>query len=299
MSTITRTVTVHVEPMRAFTLFTADMDAWLPRDPHAFNYPDRAVGVELEPGVGGRWREIWHDGHGYEMGRVLAWEPGERLLLTYRHRSLPEDLLTEIDIRFDAVPRGTRVTFEHRGLERLPVKALHEWSGRAWRRFMAAFAAHVAGGHAHHTHEAITVNPMSTQAVTPILFYADGIAAMDWLAHVFGFVEHTRWLNDDGTLARGEMTIGDGVIMLASGWAEYESPRWHREHCTAAASWSKPAWVINGVLVRVPDVDEHYAHAVSAGATILSEPEDRPYGRSYRAEDLEGHRWMFESPAVA
>jgi hypothetical protein len=25
----------------------------------------------------------------------------------------------------------------------------------------------------------------------------------------------------------------------------------------------------------------------------LSAPEDAPYGRLYRAEDLEGHRWMF------
>ena len=26
---------------------------------------------------------------------------------------------------------------------------------------------------------------------------------------------------------------------------------------------------------------------------ILAEPEDGPPARSYRAEDLEGHRWMF------
>jgi PhnB protein len=47
------------------------------------------------------------------------------------------------------------------------------------------------------------------------------------------------------------------------------------------------------VLVFVDDIDEHYARAKHAGATILSEPEDGPPGRRYRAEDLEGHRWMF------
>jgi uncharacterized glyoxalase superfamily protein PhnB len=41
------------------------------------------------------------------------------------------------------------------------------------------------------------------------------------------------------------------------------------------------------------DVDAHYRQAKSAGATILTEPEDGPPGRRYRAEDIEGHRWMF------
>jgi PhnB protein len=52
-------------------------------------------------------------------------------------------------------------------------------------------------------------------------------------------------------------------------------------------------WVIDGVYVRVNDLDAHYEHAKAAGARILSEPEDTPHGRMYRAEDLEGHRWMF------
>jgi uncharacterized glyoxalase superfamily protein PhnB len=51
--------------------------------------------------------------------------------------------------------------------------------------------------------------------------------------------------------------------------------------------------VIDGVLVLVEDVDGHFARARDAGATILSEVEDTPVGRHYRAEDPEGHRWMF------
>jgi len=49
------------------------------------------------------------------------------------------------------------------------------------------------------------------------------------------------------------------------------------------------------VLVGVDDVDEHCRRARAAGAVILTEPEDTSYGRMYRAEDLEGHRWMFSS----
>jgi uncharacterized glyoxalase superfamily protein PhnB len=52
-------------------------------------------------------------------------------------------------------------------------------------------------------------------------------------------------------------------------------------------------WIVDGVLVYVDDVDAHYDRAKKAGATILSPLEDGGHGRRYRAEDLEGHRWMF------
>jgi uncharacterized glyoxalase superfamily protein PhnB len=56
-------------------------------------------------------------------------------------------------------------------------------------------------------------------------------------------------------------------------------------------------WIVDGALVQVADVDAHFARARDAGARILREPEDQPFGRLYSAEDLEGHRWMFMTPA--
>jgi PhnB protein len=129
--------------------------------------------------------------------------------------------------------------------------------------------------------------------VVPMLAYADGPAAMDWLAKAFGFVEKARWLDDDGRLSHGEMMTGNGLVMLASPSPEYEGPRQHREHCERARAWSAVPYVVNGVLVYVDDVDEHYERAKSAGARILSEPEEGYPARRYRAEDLEGQRWMF------
>jgi uncharacterized glyoxalase superfamily protein PhnB len=129
--------------------------------------------------------------------------------------------------------------------------------------------------------------------VIPMLAYEDGAAAMDWLAQAFGFRERTRWLEPDGRLSHGEMEAGDGTIMLANPTPDYESPRRHRDHCERARRWSTVPWVIDGVLVHIDDVDAHYAQAKAAGAVILSEPEDGSPGRLYRAEDLEGHRWMF------
>ena len=55
-------------------------------------------------------------------------------------------------------------------------------------------------------------------------------------------------------------------------------------------------WVIDGLLVHVDDVEAHFQRAKGAGATMLSDLLDQPYGRLYRAEDIEGHRWMFLQP---
>ena len=131
--------------------------------------------------------------------------------------------------------------------------------------------------------------------IVPMLTYEDGIAALEWLTEAFGFEENARYTTSDGRLAHGEMSIGEGQIMLASPSPDYQGPRRHRENCATAAAWSELPWIIDGVLVYVDNLDEHYARAKAAGAVILSEPEDGPPARRYRAEDPEGHRWMFMS----
>jgi uncharacterized glyoxalase superfamily protein PhnB len=137
------------------------------------------------------------------------------------------------------------------------------------------------------------------QGVVPMLSYADGPAAMDWLSNVFGFQERARWLDDGGVLAHGEMFTGGGFIMLATPTPDYEGPRLHRSHCDTAAAWSAAPWVVDGVLVYVDDVATHFEHAKEAGASLLSALESGPEGsRLYRAEDLEGHRWMFMQRAT-
>ncbi|TME14307.1 MAG: aminotransferase [Chloroflexi bacterium] len=129
--------------------------------------------------------------------------------------------------------------------------------------------------------------------VIPMLSYEDGIAALDWLSRAFGFRERTRQLSPDGRLSHGELEAGDGVVMLATPSPDYQGPKKHRENCAAANRWSQVPYIIDGVLVYVPDVRAHYRRAKQAGARILSEPEGDAPGLRYRAEDLEGHRWMF------
>jgi PhnB protein len=129
--------------------------------------------------------------------------------------------------------------------------------------------------------------------IIPMIAYEDGIKAIEWLCTAFGFTEQTRWLDDAGRLSHGEISLGEGLIMLATPSPDYQSPKHHREHCAAAAQWSTVPYVIDGVLVYVPDIEAHYNTAVAAGAHILSPIETGGPGSRYRAEDLEGHRWMF------
>jgi uncharacterized glyoxalase superfamily protein PhnB len=47
------------------------------------------------------------------------------------------------------------------------------------------------------------------------------------------------------------------------------------------------------------EVDNHYEVAKAAGAEIVRPPKDVEYGRTYWANDPEGHPWFFTSPQKA
>ncbi len=133
-------------------------------------------------------------------------------------------------------------------------------------------------------------------AVIPMIAYEDGPKAMDWLSNAFGFKERMRMVTPEGRLSHGEMEAGDGLIMLATPSLDYEAPKKHREGCEQAAKWSSVPYIVDGVLVYVPDVLAHYERARKAGARILSEIDLDERAKRYRVEDVEGHRWMFMEP---
>ena len=105
-------------------------------------------------------------------------------------------------------------------------------------------------------------------SVIPTLAYPDVGEAVDWLGEAFGFRLRLRIANH-----RAQLSYGDGAIIVTQG--------------TGGSAG-------HGVLVRVEDADAHRARAGAAGATILDEPTDHPYGeRQYNAEDPAGHSWTF------
>src|SRR5262249_16663750 len=115
-----------VDPVTAFEVFTAEIDAWYQRGPHSWKHPERAVGIRFEPGVGGRWIEVWdrETGEGFDFGRITAWEPGERLVFDYLLHGGGH--VTEVEIRFEAIDGGTRGLLQHRGWDALPAAGAAE-----------------------------------------------------------------------------------------------------------------------------------------------------------------------------
>jgi uncharacterized glyoxalase superfamily protein PhnB len=119
--------------------------------------------------------------------------------------------------------------------------------------------------------------------ITPYLLYEDGAAAMEFLETAFGFEEVLRSHSPEGRMWHGELKLGDGHVYLGEPGGDYRNP--------------KRVGLTSLVYVYVEDVDAHRARAAAAGATIVEEPHDEPYGeRRYAAEDPEGHVWYFATP---
>ena len=141
---IVRTVIVKASPQRAFDAFTADIVQWWPKD-HTIGAQPFAQ-VVMEPRVGGRWFERDADGAETNWGKVLAWDPPGRVVLTWQISTAwayDPDLLTEVEMRFAAQADGTTlVTLEHRKLELFGAgaQALADQLGNGWPGVLQAFA---------------------------------------------------------------------------------------------------------------------------------------------------------------
>jgi len=110
------TVTVGLDPLAAFRLFTDGMSSWWPFQSHSI-YGDETTGVVVEPWAGGRVYETTADGRQGEWGIVSVWQPGERLVMSW-HPGNDAALATRVDVTFSASDNGgTRVELLHTGWE--------------------------------------------------------------------------------------------------------------------------------------------------------------------------------------
>lgn len=130
---------------------------------------------------------------------------------------------------------------------------------------------------------------MEEHVFTASVHYRDPKAALEWLERVFGF-ETTMAIDgppDAPEMCHYEMSCaGSGRIMVGAEWAE-----WVRSPASVGGANTQT------MHVQLPGgLDEHCERARAAGAEIAMEPEDQFYGdRTYRAVDLEGHRWSFST----
>lgn len=120
---------------------------------------------------------------------------------------------------------------------------------------------------------------------TGLLVYDDINTAHDYIVRVFGLSSGHVEADPDGSITYREVRAGHQVIGL---------------HRTVSAAFRSPrslGAVTGMTVIAVDDADAHYARSVLAGAEIIEEPVDQPYGiREYGARDPEGQLWYFHSP---
>jgi uncharacterized glyoxalase superfamily protein PhnB len=126
---------------------------------------------------------------------------------------------------------------------------------------------------------------------TPILYptmtYRDAAKMIDWLERAFGFRKQVAYTNEDGKVIHAELAVGDRLMMMGSAKDD-----------TAFGKVVRPPGDVGvttqAVYVAVPDADAAFAKAKGAGAEIVMELTDQPYGsRDFICKDPEGQVWCF------
>jgi uncharacterized protein YndB with AHSA1/START domain len=115
-------VVVEASIERAFKAFTEEFDRVKPREHNMLSVA--IAETVFEPRVGGHLYDRGADGSECRWGRVLAYEPPNRIVFTWDispHWQIEtdRDRSSEVEVRFVAeTPERTRVQLEHRYLDR-------------------------------------------------------------------------------------------------------------------------------------------------------------------------------------
>jgi uncharacterized glyoxalase superfamily protein PhnB len=125
---------------------------------------------------------------------------------------------------------------------------------------------------------------MDVPPISPLLFYRDARAALDFLERAFGF--ETRLLVDDGQggVIHSESVFEAQVVMVCG---------------PPTGPWASPLDLggrrTGSVHVQLQaGIDALCERARAAGAVVEREPADQPYGdRVFTCLDPEGHSWSF------
>ncbi len=148
-------IRVPADPARTFEAFTQDIAAWWRPDPLFRITPQGDGTLSFEPGPDGRLVTQLGTGETFEIGRILVWEPGRRLVFVWRQASFSAEQSTEVEVRFEPVGDETRVSVEHRAWDTIPQQhaARHGFpepitlqrAADWWRASLGALRARFAG----------------------------------------------------------------------------------------------------------------------------------------------------------
>jgi uncharacterized protein YndB with AHSA1/START domain len=134
---IERSITVTKPPEEAFRLFTDGISTWWPFLTHSIG--GEKTNAAVFEGEGGRLYERQEDGTECDWADVVAFEPPERIVLSWRVD--PSCAATEVEIRFAPDGDGTRVDLEHRGWENVEAGGTtrRENYASGWARVLSVF----------------------------------------------------------------------------------------------------------------------------------------------------------------
>jgi PhnB protein len=116
--------------------------------------------------------------------------------------------------------------------------------------------------------------PEGYHTVTPYILVQGADKLIEFIKKAFDAKETERYSMPDGSIGHAEVRIGDSVLMVSDAQGEEYKP------------------MAAGIHLYVEDCDVTYKHALEAGATSVSEPQDQFYGdRSSGVNDQFGNKW--------
>lgn len=125
-----------------------------------------------------------------------------------------------------------------------------------------------------------------TSTIIPCLRYHDAPRMIEWLCDTFGFRKQMAIEGEDGGIAHSQLTLGTGMIMVGS--VMKKENEWGKQIAQPDEIGKRETQT---PYVLVADVDALYERAKAAGAEIVMEIADKPYGRDFICRDPEGHIW--------
>jgi PhnB protein len=119
-----------------------------------------------------------------------------------------------------------------------------------------------------------TPGPEGLRSVQPYLHLREANKMIPFLKTAFGAEPMGVHTSPEGKVLHGTIRIGDATLEIDEAHGEFQPMPCHLH-------------------VYVPDTDAAYARALSAGASSLEEPQDKPYGdRSAGVKDPWGNSWF-------
>ncbi|HLO55185.1 MAG TPA: VOC family protein [Saprospiraceae bacterium] len=124
--------------------------------------------------------------------------------------------------------------------------------------------------------------PNGYNSASPYFIVDEAQKLIDFLVYVFDAIQLRRYDRNDGSIMHAEIKIDDSVIMLSNASKEYPAMR----------------LVMH---VYVPNVDEIFEKAVSAGCEIIDKPKTREGDPDKRGtfKDFAGNMWSVATQVVS